>query len=345
MAQSIPLWIKTALLAAAGVGVAWVLVSVPGVVALVVVGALVAYLFDPLASRLEARGLSRPLATVVIFAVTSLVLLVLLLAFFPVAVAQVRAIQTGFDIERARAVIEDLEAVLEARLAVVGVEELDLMNSIQQGLVARVDDLLNVVPGVLNVVVQLIIIPFIAFFLLKDGRRIKKGFISLIPNRYFEFALNVLHKADVQLGNYLRGQLLASLVVALLSIGALWVLGVDYFVLIGLFAGLTNMIPYLGPVAGASAAVLVSVFTTGSLGTVLPIIITFIAIQAVDNAGVQPLVLAHSVKLHPLLILLTLILAGKFFGVLGLLLAVPVTAVLKVFALETFANLRRYRLT
>ena len=344
MEQSIPLWIKIALLAALAVGLFWVLASVPGIVTLVVLGALLAYLFDPLVNRLEARGLGRTLATVVVFVGTLLVIATLLVLFFPAVAAQARAIQTGFDVERARTVVEDLEVLLEVRLAALGVEDLDLMSNVQQVVVTNVDDLLNYVPGVLSLVTQLVIIPFIMFFLLKDGRRIKKGFINLVPNRYFEFTLNVLHKTDVQLGNYLRGQLIASLVVALLSIVALWLLRVDYFVLIGLFAGLTNMIPYLGPIAGATVAALVSVITTGGFATVLPIIIAFVVIQAIDNAGVQPLVLARNVNLHPLLILLTLIIAGKFFGVLGLLLAVPATAVLKVFVQETFANLRRYRL-
>ncbi|MCH8959962.1 MAG: AI-2E family transporter [Bacteroidetes bacterium] len=344
MEKSVPLWIRIALLAVLGVGLFWVLASVGEIVALVMIAALLAYIFDPLASLLEARGLGRTQATVVVFAGTSLVLGVLGFLLLPLVVAEVRAIQTGFDMEQARAAIEDVERWLEARLAALGVEDLDILGAIQQFIVTNVDDVLTYVPNVVVLVTQLGIFPFVMFFLLKDGRRIKKGFINLMPNRYFEFTLNVLHKTDVQLGNYLRGQLIASSVVALLSIAALWLLEVDYFVLIGLFAGLTNMIPYLGPVTGATVAALISVVTTGNFDTVLPIIAAFVIIQAIDNVGVSPLVLARNIKLHPLLILLTLILAGKFFGFLGLLLAVPVTAVFKVFVQETVANLRSYRL-
>ena len=246
--------------------------------------------------------------------------------------------------EGARAAIKDVEGWLEARLAVLGVEDLDILGAIQQFIVTNVDDVLHYVPSLVVLITELGIFPLIMFFLLKDGRRIKKGFINLAPNRYFEFTLNVLHKTDVQLGNYLRGQFIASSVVAVLSIAALWLLKVDYFVLIGLFAGLTNMIPYLGPATGATVAALISVVTTGNFDTVLPIIVAFVIIQTIDNVGVSPLVLARNVKLHPLLILLTLILAGKFFGFLGLLLAVPVTAVLKVFVQETVTNLRSYHL-
>ncbi len=344
MEKSVSLWIRITLLVVLGVGVFWVLASMVEVVALVVIAALLAYIFDPLASLLEARGLGRTQATVVVFAGISLVLGGMLFLLFPVVAVEVRAIQTGFDMEGARAAIEDVEGWLEARLAVLGVEDLDILGAIQQFIVTNVDNVLNYVPSVVVLITQLGIFPFIMFFLLKDGRRIKKGFINLVPNRYFEFTLNVLHKTDVQLGNYLRGQLIASSVVALLSIAALWLLEVDYFVLIGLFAGLTNMIPYLGPVTGATVAALISVITTGNFDTVLPIIAAFVVIQAIDNVGVSPLVLARNVKLHPLLILLTLIIAGKFFGFLGLLLAVPVTAVLKVFVQETLTNLRSYHL-
>jgi putative permease len=345
MEKKTPHWLRGVLLAGLAVGLIWVLAAIHDVLTLLVVAALLAYLFDPVASRLEARGMHRAGATTVVFAGVSLGIAILMMYFFPLVAVQVKSVQSGFDGAQARAGIESLEFWLEARLAVVGVENLDLIANMQQLAVESVDNILSYVPGVLSLVAQLLIVPFIMFFLIKDGRRIKKGFIALVPNSYFEFTLNVLHKTDVQLGNYLRGQLIASSVVALLSMAALWFLGVDYFVLIGLFAGVTNMIPYLGSVAGATLAVLVSVITTGSVDSVLQIIAVFVIIQLIDNVGVQPLVLARKVELHPLLVLLTLILAGKFFGVIGLLLGVPVTAVLKVFVVETIRNLRSYRLT
>ena len=344
MEKSIPLWIRIGLSAVLAVGLFWVLAEMAEIVTLVVIAALLAYVFDPLCSLLEARGLGRTLATTVVFAGVTLVVGVLCVLLLPLIAAEIRAIQTGFDMEQARVAIEDVEVWLEVQLSALGVDDLDILGAVQQFIVTNVDEVLTYVPSVVVLVTQLVIMPFILFFLLKDGRRIKKGFINLVPNRYFEFTLNVLHKTDVQLGNYLRGQLIASSVVALLSIGALWLLKVDYYVLIGLFAGLTNMIPYLGPITGATVAALVSVVTTGNTDTVLPIIAAFVVIQAIDNVGVSPLVLARNVKLHPLLILLTLIVAGKFFGFLGLLLAVPVTAVLKVFIQETISNLRSYHL-
>lgn len=338
------LWINVAVVLALSVALLMALAAVSDIVVLVVVAALLAYVFDPVVNLLEARPMSRLLATVIVFAAVSAILAVLAAFMLPLAAEQLVAIQQGFDVDQARAALDHLEVVLERRLAFLGVGDLDLLGSFQAFASAQVGDAVSYVPSVLSLAMNLAVVPFIMFFLLKDGRRIKKGLIDLVPNRYFEFTLTVLHKTDVQLGNYLRGQLTASLVVALLSILALWLLDVEYFILIGVFAGLTNMIPYLGPIVGAGVAALVSVLTTGSLDTVLPIVVSFTIIQMIDNVGVQPLVLARTVALHPLTILLALLVAGKFFGAVGLLLAVPATAVVKVFVQETMSNLRNYYL-
>ena len=172
----------------------------------------------------------------------------------------------------------------------------------------------------------------------------KKGFIDIVPNKYFEFSLNVLQKMDAQLGNDLRGQFLVAAIIGSLSTLVLWFLGVDFFMVIGPLAGLANMIPYVGPVAGGLLAILASVVTTGVFDTIPSIVIAFVLIQLLDNSLLQPLILARNVELHPMLILLAILIGGKLFGIVGLLLAVPFTAIVKVIAVETFVNLRRYHI-
>jgi putative permease len=173
----------------------------------------------------------------------------------------------------------------------------------------------------------------------------KKGFIDAVPNRYFEFSLNVLQKMDSQLGNYLRGQFLVALMIGTLSTITLWLLGVDFFLMIGPIAGLMNMIPYVGPIAGGLLAIIASVITSGQFDTIPGIVIAFTAIQIFDNSLLQPLILARNVELHPMLILLAILIGGKLFGIVGLLLAVPFAAILKVIIVETVVNFRRYHLS
>lgn len=337
-----PGWAKLLGLAALAVAAAWLLAPIGGVVRMVVFGALLAYLLDPLANRVEASGLGRGAAAAVVFLGFVVVLGVPLVLLAPVLSAQVRALQE-IDLSAASAALTSVERWVGARLGPLGVRPPDLQGRLGEFASEHVGDLVGIVPGALGFMTQLLVVPFVGFFLLKDGRRFRKGFISLVPNRYFEFTLNVLRKADAQLGGYLRGQLLAALIVGLLSTLALWVIGVEYYFLIGMVAGLANMIPFLGPIIGAALAVVVAAVTTGSFALTLPILVAFVVIQLIDNVGTQPLVLSRNVEMHPLAILIVLLVAGELFGLLGLLLAVPAAAVLKVLVQESVTTFRRYQ--
>jgi len=172
----------------------------------------------------------------------------------------------------------------------------------------------------------------------------KKIFVEYVPNRYFEMTLTFLHKVDQQLGSYLRGQFFEAFVVGLLAVIALGILDVEYFTLIGIFAGLANMIPYVGPVAGAIPAIIVVIVNGGSIYMVLYVIIAFALIQLIDNIVLQPLVMSRSVNLHPLAIVLAILVAGQFFGLLGMLLAVPAAGVIKVTSRELYDGFRKFKI-
>lgn len=342
MGSRTPRWIKLIAVVATVVAVVWLLAPVGHVVQMVVLGALLAYLLDPLANRVEARGARRGVAAFVVFVGFILVLGVPLVLLAPVLADQIRSFQT-LDLSAASEAVSALEAWLGDRLAPLGVPAPDLNERMSEFAASHVGDIVGIVPGVLGLATQLLVIPFVGFFLLKDGRRFRKGFISLVPNRYFEFTLNVLRKADAQLGGYLRGQLLAATIVGLLATLTLWVLDVEYYFIIGTVAGLANMIPFLGPIIGAALAVVVAALTTGTFAKTIPILVSFALIQLIDNVGSQPLLLSRNVELHPVAILIVLLVAGELFGVLGLFLAVPAAAVLKVLAQEFITTFRLYR--
>ena len=322
----------------------FVLYQLADVLQLVVIAGLLAYLLDPLATWIESHGASRTMATLAVFLLLSLLLGMLAYFLFPVALRQLSMLQAGHLVEQATTVIERVESWIASKAELLGIENVDLITTIKAGMSERLNRSIGYVPGVLSVVGELVIIPILMFFFIKDARTMKKGFIDMVPNRYFEFSLNVLQKMDLQLGNYLRGQFLVALLVGSLSTLALWLLGVDFFLVIGPLAGLANMIPYVGPTAGALLAILVSVLTTGTFKTVPGIIISFGIIQLIDNTLLSPLVLSRNVSLHPMLILLAILVGGKLFGMVGLLLAVPFAAIVKVILVETLVNLRRYHI-
>ena len=197
---------------------------------------------------------------------------------------------------------------------------------------------------VLSGVTYVIIVPLVLFFFLGEGRAIKRALIELVPNRYFELVLNLVYRIEVQLGGYVRGMVLSVTIVSLLSISLLYLIGLEHFLVIGLFAGLANVIPYLGPVVGIVAGIIAAVlqYSALSAGVIVPVVIVFVIVQIIDNVFIAPVVVARSVNLHPLLVIFAVLVGSQLFGAVGMLLAVPATAVIKVSAQTIYEAWKSY---
>ena len=200
------------------------------------------------------------------------------------------------------------------------------------------------IEGVISGLTFVVIVPFVAFFFLKEGRRLTRYLMALVPNAYFELCLNLMHQANKQIGNYIRGQLLAVLVVSVLSISGLSIIGVHYALPLGLLAGLANVIPYLGPLIGIVCSSIVALATGGGLAMVAKVIAMFLIVQMIDNVLIQPTVVAKSVELHPLVVLFVVMVGSQLVGIVGMLIAVPLTGVLKVSGQTICEGVRQYRL-
>ena len=200
--------------------------------------------------------------------------------------------------------------------------------------------------GVVSGLTFVVIVTFVAFFFLKEGRHITRGLIELVPNAYFELCLNVLHKINGQIGGYIRGQILATSVVATLAISALSIIDLKYALPVGLLAGIANMIPFLGPLIGIISASIVALATGGDLAMELvgKVVIIFMVIQLIDNIVIQPTVVAKSVEMHPLMVLFVVMVGSQLMGIVGMLVAVPLTGIIKVSAQTIYEGIRGYRL-
>jgi putative permease len=192
---------------------------------------------------------------------------------------------------------------------------------------------------------SLLVIPFVTYFTLSDGDKAAKRLLERVPNKYFEMTLNVISRIQEDLVGYLRGWLLDSGIVGLLNIVGYFIIGLDHPILLGFIGGVTNLVPYVGPFAGLVPAALVAITQTGDLSLVLPVILVNVAVQAVDNILVQPICFAHAVDMHPITVIVVLVAANQFMGILGLLLAIPLYVILKVTAIETYWGLKHYRIT
>jgi predicted PurR-regulated permease PerM len=182
----------------------------------------------------------------------------------------------------------------------------------------------------------------IAFYLLKEkvgftqfGNRILEAFI---PSRFTRKLKYFWEDADRVLSGYIRGQLIDALIMGTLIGISLAIIGIDFPIMIGIIAGIFNLIPYFGPVVGIAAAALMGLVSDHPIRA-LYAAITLMVLQQIDGAIIVPKVVGESVDLHPVAVLLSIVIAGSLFGIIGMLLAVPVTALLKLL-FERYMNER-----
>jgi len=175
-----------------------------------------------------------------------------------------------------------------------------------------------------------ILIPFFAFFLLRDMHRLIAVAMDRLPPQHVETSVAVWRELNGVIGRYIRGVVLDGLVVGALAALGLWAARVPYPLLLGVFAGLANVVPFVGPLLSAGAAGLVVVLTPGQgLAGVGRVVALFLVIKVLDDTIIQPFTIGRSVHLHPALLLGSVVVGSHALGVLGMIIAVPVATVLQ----------------
>lgn len=304
---------------------------------LFLIAAIVAYLLDPLVRRFQGI-VGRMWATLLVLGILVGSLIGVGIAVQPVLQQQISALP---ELEQMWGQVSYIEEQLSAFSTRLGGGPVDF--SLRERLSQMVSgQLFSRMQDVLGVAINIMIVPFLAVFLLRDGPQIKRGLIRLVPNRYFEFSLEAIHKIDLRLGSYLRGIVVQNTIVGGLAIGVLWALDAPSFILLGLVIGLTNFIPYFGPLVGISLVVFIQLAHAGSTEAGL-VLIALLGIQLLDEVLIVPVVFGKAVDLHPLEVLLALWVAAQFFGVLGIVLAIPVASAGKVVLTEATSLIQQYR--
>lgn len=186
----------------------------------------------------------------------------------------------------------------------------------------------SVIGTITSVTVTLVTVPFILFYMLKDGEKLVPTVEKLFPKRNQSKVRRLLHEMSTTLSRYISGQMIECLFVGTFSAIGYSMTGIPYALLVGLFAGITNIIPYLGPYIGLMPALFLAF--SKSLSTVFWVIVVCIIVQQLDGNLVYPNVIGKSLHLHPLTIIIILLVAGNIAGLLGMILGVPLYAVTKV---------------
>lgn len=186
----------------------------------------------------------------------------------------------------------------------------------------------NILINVLNYSLIIALIPFISFYMLKDIDLLKRTTWYLTPRKWRQEGILFLKDVDKSLGSYIRGQLLVCAAIGAISALLFWIFGMKYPLLLGFFIGLTNVIPYFGPLFGAVPAIVIA--ATMSIKMVIISAVIVLVLQFVEGNILSPYIVGKSLDMHPLVIIFALLAGGEAAGVLGLIIAVPLLAVLKV---------------
>ncbi|WP_100373560.1 AI-2E family transporter [Bacillus sp. FJAT-45037] len=189
-----------------------------------------------------------------------------------------------------------------------------------------------------NVVIVLIIIPFVLYYMLKEGEKAPNQVLRLLPRKQKKEGERILSDMDHALSSYLQGQIIVSICVGVLVYIGYLIIGIEYPLVLALIAMFTNVIPFVGPWIGTFPGVIVGFLD--SPFTALLVIIVVVVVQQIESNLISPQVMGKKLDIHPLTIILLLLVASRFAGLLGLLLAVPTYAVGKVIVMHTYRLLR-----
>jgi predicted PurR-regulated permease PerM len=298
--------------------------------------AILAYICNPLVERMARRRVSRAFAATIVLVLLAALTAVLLVILLPLVIRQVRAVieQTPMYLEWARTHLEplarrtfgvqlDVQIVkdwLVEHVADVQNFAVRLLPSLKTGGLALVEFALN-----------LVLIPVVLFYLLRDWDKLVRHIDVMIPRRWHASARKLFHDIDCVLGEFLRGQLLVMLLMGLFYIIALWLVGLEYALAVGLIAGLLTFIPFVGVITGIVLATLTGLLQFDSYTPLFWIWGVFFAANMLEGYVFVPLLVGDRIGLHPVAVIFALLAFGQLFGFFGVLLALPASAALLVY--------------
>lgn len=293
-----------------------------------VLGFALAYFLDPLADRLEAVGLRRSLATLTITFIVALGLVPAMVFGLPALAAQITML-----VGNVPGYISEMQAWLVAQNLDAG--QTDIVNSLSEtllsGLQATASGLLLSGLSLINLISLLFITPIVAIYMLNDWDRMVARIDHLLPDEHTETVRFLARQIDDTLGGFARGQSLVCLALGIIYALGLWVIGLEGAVIVGLLAGLVSFVPYVGAAFGM---VLAGGLGLGQFGfewwPFVQMAVVFGAGQFIEGNFLTPRLVGDRVKLHPVWIIFALLAMGSLFGFLGLLLAVPIAAIIGV---------------
>ncbi|WP_036248591.1 AI-2E family transporter [Methylobacter sp. BBA5.1] len=300
--------------------------------------AMLAYLGDPLADKLETYRLSRITAVIVVFSVMSLVLFLVLLLLVPQLEYQVGRLVNNLPAYAAwlnQDVIPWAQRQLGLDIKPVAIDELiDVFKNHWQkagGIAANVMRSLSRSGAVIaEWLMNLLLVPVVTFYLLRDWDKLVAGIYDLLPRRIAPTAAKLADEVNSVLAAFVRGQFYVMLGLGVVYSIGLSIIGLDLALLIGMMAGLISFVPYLGAIVGIVMACAAALVQFHDALYLIPVAVVFMVGQSLESMLLTPLLVGDKIGLHPVAVIFAVLAGGQLFGFLGILLALPVASVIMV---------------
>ncbi|MCH4813390.1 AI-2E family transporter [Vreelandella neptunia] len=310
-----------------------------------IAGMILAYLADPLANRFQRWGMSRPFAVSSVFLVLLIVLVVSLLILIPLLVQQLK--QLG---EAIPGIFNWVENTLAPQVQEwTGYDLTTELTNARETLVENWRDAGGYLAQALGQIgrsgmafvswiTYVALIPVVTFYLLLDWNRLLDNIANLIPRQWADDTFRLARRCDEVLSSFLRGQLLVMLCLGIIYAVGLTLMGLNFGLLIGFVSGLVSIVPFLGFIVGLVIALVVALFQFATWWAVLGVILVFSIGQMAESVVLQPKLLGDKIGLHPVAVIFAVLAGGNLFGLTGVLLALPVAAVILVLLKEVKAR-------
>ncbi len=318
-----------------------------------VAGIAIAYLLDPIADKCEKQGVGRAWATLGILFGALLVFIATFILLFPLLQGQVLAVaELAVEYsEKAPGLIERVMAVLQDR---VSPEDMARLREGMGAIIGQIaGGLRNMVVGIISgglafisLMSLVFITPIVAFYLIRDWDKLVETLDGLLPPDHAPEIRAQITKIDKKLAGFIRGQTMVAAIQGVFYAVALTMVGLDFGLVIGVGAGLASFIPFVGSIGGLIVSVGMAIFQFGEVVPVLIVAAIFFAGQIIEGNFLTPKLVGDQVGLHPVWMIFALLTGGALLGVLGMLLAVPIAAVISVlveFGAERYRNSGLYQ--
>ncbi|MDN4067983.1 AI-2E family transporter [Paenibacillus vini] len=300
------------------------------------------YLLNPLVDWLERKGIPRVYTIVALYLLIVGIITIVIISVVPIVQRQITELIDNFP-KYSYEVQLQFESVIGSNFfhqvqESTGFNPTKLGETISEQATTILDNAWSGIGGFLgalkDIILAVVTVPFILFYLLKDGKKLPGFILRYVPVRFRSQTNRVMSEMNGQISSYIRGQIIVSFCIGILLYIGFLIIGMDYSLVLAIIASFTSIVPYLGPAIAITPALIIAIVTSPFM--LLKLIIVWTVVQLIEGKFISPQIMGKSLRIHPITIIFVILTAGNLFGVLGIILAVPGYAVLKVVITHLF---------